>query len=472
MERVGVLVVSYGSREAAMIDAFARSSSYKTEIYVVDKQKNPFNVKKAKEHVVISDLSIQEIAKFTKKNKDRIDFGIVGPEKPIIEGIRDLVEHETRIPIICPTKEFAIEASKVAQRLLLEKVAPEANPKFKIFNPKNYKSLSAVKRDVYAWLDALNNQVAVKPDKPAAGKGVGVWGDHFNTREQLFEHFVANYQHGPVIIEEKIEGEESSFQAFCDGKHLVALPETRDYKRAFDHDKGPNTGGMGSYKDVDDILPFMIKEDKEKEIELVNKLFKELRKRANSTALRGIPFYDAFIHSGKGPKLLENNSRPGDPEIQNLLSLLKDDFVDVCYKILEGNLTSVNLEEKATVVIYKAPPDYGGYAQAFPDEVIRDEVNSHVNLSEAEKLSTKYGDNIRVYPGSMEIRDDGQSYALTSRAVCVVGIGDSIPAAGEISLEGVRAIRGGALWHRNDIASREHIAKSVEHMKRLRLQEK
>jgi phosphoribosylamine--glycine ligase len=470
MEKVGVLVVSYGSREAAIIDAFNRSQSYKTEIYVVDKQRNPFNVKKAKEHLVVSDLNIEDIGKFAKKRRDKIDFGIVGPEKPIIEGVRDLVEKETKIPIICPTKKYAIEASKVAQRQLFQKVASEANPKFKVFNPKNYRSQSTVKKDLYTWLDELNNQVAVKPDRPAAGKGVGVWGDHFSTREQLFEHFLDNYRYGSVIVEEKIEGEESSFQEFCDGKHLAVLPETRDYKRAFDDDKGPNTGGMGSYKGAGDILPFMTSVDRDREIEIVNKVFSELRKRADKTDLRGIPFYGAFIHTGRGPKLLENNSRPGDPEIQNLLPILKDDFVDVCYKILEGNLTHVNLEKKATVVTYMAPPNYGGYASAFPDRVNTAKVNQPVDLSEAEKLSLKYGDNIRVYTGSMELREDGNTYALSSRAVCVVGIGDSIQKARDISLEGVKTIKGGALWHRSDIASREYIQKSIEHMRNLRLQ--
>jgi len=470
MEKVSVLVVSYGSREAAIIDAFARSANYKAELYVADKQKNPFNLKKARELVVVSDLNTEEIVKFVKKRKDKIDFGIIGPEKPIIEGIRDLIEHETHVPIICPTREFAIEASKVAQRLLLDKVAPQASPRFRIFNIKDYRSLAVMKRNVFRWLDELKNQAVVKPDRPAAGKGVGVWGDHFNTREQLFEHFTANCQHGAVIVEEKIEGEESSFQAFCDGKHLVPLPETRDYKRAFDDDKGPNTGGMGAYKDSGDVLPFMTTEDKEREIELVNKLFRELRKRANSTDLRGIPFYDAFMHNGKEPKILENNSRPGDPEIQCVLPILKDDFVDVCYKILEGNLTKVSLEKKATVVTYKAPPNYGGYATTFPSRVRSNEVNSPVDLYEVEKLCAKHGDDMRVYPASMETRDDGNTYALSSRAVCVVGIGENIEEAREISLKGIRAIKGGALWHRNDIASKKHIATSIEHLNRLRLQ--
>jgi phosphoribosylamine--glycine ligase len=469
MEKVGVLVVSYGARAAAMIDAFTRSRDYRVEIYVADKQRNPFNLRRAKAHVVIPDLNIEQICKFAKRHKHEIDFGIVGPEKPIIEGIRDVVEKETDVPLICPTKEYALEASKVAQRFLFQKVVPEVNPKFKVFDPKDYNTVTAVKREVNNWLDEIGNEVAVKPDRPAAGKGVGVWGDHFNTREELLEHFMSNIEYGPVIIEEKIEGEESSFQAFCDGKRLVPLPETRDYKRAFDGDRGPNTGGMGSYKDVGDVLPFMTTVDREKEIEIVNKIFKELRKRATSTDLRGMPFYDAFIHTGTGPKVLENNSRPGDPEIQNILPILKDDFVDICYKMLEGNLTKVNLEKKATVVTYKVPPNYGGFANTFPEQVKKDELNKPVNLSQAEKLSERYGDSIRIYPASMELREDGNFYALRSRAVCGVGIGNSIHEAREISLEGIKAITGGALWNRTDIASREHIRKSIEHMKKLRL---
>jgi phosphoribosylamine--glycine ligase len=469
MEKVGVLVVSYGARAAAMIDAFVRSQNYQVEIYVADKQRNPFNLKRAKEHVVIPDLNIKQICRFAKRHKHKMDFGIVGPEKPIINGVRDLVEKETDIPLICPTKEYAIEASKVAQRLLFQKVVPEVNPRFKVFSPKEYPTLTAVKREVNKWLDEIGNEVAVKPDRPAAGKGVGVWGDHFNTRQELLEHFTSNFEYGPVIVEEKLEGEESSFQAFCDGKHLVPLPETRDYKRAFDGDKGPNTGGMGSYKDTGDILPFMTTADKQKEIEIVNRIFKELRKRASNTDLRGIPFYDAFIHTSEGPKLLENNSRPGDPEIQNLLPLLKDDFIDVCYKMLEGNLTRVNLEKKATVVTYKVPPNYGGFAHTFPERVLKAELGKPVRLSQAKKLVEKYGDSIRIYPASIELRDDGNTYALRSRTVCVVGIGNSIQEAREISLEGVKAITGGALWNRTDIASKQHIRKSIEHMKRLRL---
>jgi phosphoribosylamine--glycine ligase len=466
MEKVGVFVVSYGSREVAMVDAFTRSLEYNVEVYVADKQRNPFNVKKAAKHVVVPDLNVQEICKFAKANKDKIDFGIVGPEKPIIEGIRDLVEEQTHIPIICPTKECAIEASKVQQRLLFQEIVPEANPRFKIFNPKDYKNQQEVKKAVYQWLDELENRAVVKPDRPAAGKGVGVWGDHFTTREQLFEHFMANFQHGSVVIEEKVEGEESSFQAFCDGKHLAALPDTRDYKRAFDDDHGPNTGGMGSYKDVGDVLPFMSNTERAKEIEIVNRIFEKWKRNADAR-LRGMPFYMAFMHTGKETKILENNSRPGDPEIINILPILKDDFIDVCFKILEGNLTRIETEKTATVVTYKAPPNYGGYINTFPQLVEKNEIGKPVDLTKAYELTEKYGDKIRIYPASMELRNR-ETYALTSRAVGVVGVGEDIETARQISLEGIEAIKGGALWHRTDIASKQHIEKSITHMEELR----
>jgi phosphoribosylamine-glycine ligase len=317
-------------------------------------------------------------------------------------------------------------------------------------------------------LDELDNQAVVKPDKPALGKGVGVWGDHFATREQLFEHFMSNFQYGSVIIEEKIDGEESSFMAFCDGKHFLPLPDTRDYKRAFDDDKGPNTGGMGSYKDVDDKLPFLTADDREQELLLADKIFKGWSAKINDdSALRGVPLYLAFMHTGKGIKVLENNSRPGDPEIINLLALIRDDFVDVCLKMIDGNLTSLQLERAATVLTYKVPSDYGGYADVFPNNVDRSALNSPVDLSKAYTLTKKYGNKIRVYPGSMETKNS-KNYALKSRAIGVLGIGTSIEEARQISLDGAREITGGGLWNRTDVASKQHIAKSMKHMENLR----
>jgi phosphoribosylamine---glycine ligase len=468
MEKIGVLVVSYGAREAAMVDALSRSPNYKVELYIADKQRNPFNVEKATKHVVIPDLNVEAICNFAETNVQAIDFAIVGPEKPIIEGARDQIEKRTGIPVICPKQKYAIEVSKVEQRLLFQEIAPEANPRFKVFTPKDYKNAEDAKKAVYLWLDDLHNQAVVKPDRPTAGKGVGVWGDHFATREQLFEHFMSNFQYGTVIIEEKIDGEESSFMAFCDGKHLAVLPDTRDHKRAFDDDKGPNTGGMGSYKDTVDQLPFMTKADRENELMIAKKIFKEWSARIDDeTALRGVPLYLAFMHTSGGPKILEDNSRAGDPEIMNILPVLKEDFVDVCYGMLEGNLVSVDVEKVATVLTYKVPPSYGGYSDVFSSKVKNTEIDTPVDLSAAYALKQKFGERIRVYPGSMELRDS-QTYPLKSRVVGVLGVGENIEEARKVSLEGINAIKGGALWNRTDVASKRTIEKSVQHMKQLR----
>ena len=456
MERVGILLVSYGSRAAAIADSLWRSENYEVDIFDADKQKNPFILERATKYEI--GLDVGKICKFAKRHKDEIDFGIVGPEGPIIEGVRDVIEKETRIPMICPTKEYAIEGSKVSQRYLLEKCFPDANPRFKVFDPKDHSSKDELRKDVYSWLDELRNQVAVKPDAPATGKGVGVWGDHFSTREGAFDHFLSIYEYGPVIIEEKIEGEEFSLQFFSDGKHLIATDAVRDYKRAFDGDMGINTGGMGSYKAPGQRLPFMDQEDWDAALGIGKKIFEELRGNG-SNELRGIPLYMAYVCAGEGVKVFEINSRPGDPEIQNLLPTLEDDFVDVCFRILDGNLTRLNFAKKASVVTYAVPMTYGGYRKRFSGD-------DRVDLSKAYELSKKYGDAIRIYPGSMELRGK-ETFALGSRTVCTVGIADGIEDARNISLEGIVAIDG-PLWNRWDIASEEHMRKSVEHMKSLR----
>lgn len=460
MERVGVLVVTYGSRGAAIVDALYRSEEYRVEAYIVDRNRNPFNVARAKHHVVIPDLNVDAICSFAQRHRGEIDFGIVGPEQPIINGVRDRVEREAGISMICPTREYAIEGSKVAQRRLFQEVESDLNPQFKVFDPKDYTSVKSVQREVWRWLDTLNNQVAVKPDGVTAGKGVGVWGDHFQTRQDLFEHFLSNYKYGPVIVEEKVFGEESSFQAFCDGKHLVPLPETRDYKRAFDGDIGPNTGGMGSYKAKLQWLPFMTSRDMEGEVRAMDRIFRRLKGRGSNPGLRGVPFYGAFMHTSRGAKILENNSRPGDPEILNILPVLEDDFVDVCYRILEGTLTKVRVAPKATVVTYKVPPTYGGKTGVYSGD-------KEVHLSQAYRLSEEYDGRLRVYPGSLELRN-GATYSLSSRTVAVVGIADEIDEARRLSLEGIRSVKGSALWYRRDIASKESIERSVEHVRRLR----
>ncbi|MBS7644673.1 MAG: hypothetical protein QW569_06755 [Candidatus Bathyarchaeia archaeon] len=467
MDRIGILLVSYGARETAMADRFSRSEEYKVDLYIVDRQRNPFNAEIALDHKVIPDLDVQAIKRYAAKHRGDLDFAVVGPEKPIIDGVRDLLEGELGIPTICPTRSYALEGSKVRQRMLLQEALPEVNVRFKVFNPEDLKDESSLKSSLYEWLDELGGEAVVKPDAPAAGKGVGVWGDHFTTREGLYNHFKENLAYGPVIVEEKVIGEESSFQAFCDGAHLTPLPDTRDYKRAFEGDLGPNTGGMGSYKDVGEVLPFLSREDREREMRVAEELFQALKGRGSNPNLMGVPFYIAFIHTRGGVKVLEINSRPGDPEIINILPVMRDDLVDVCLKILDGDLRRVDLERKATVVVYKVPPSYGGFLETYPERVDKNQLDRPVDLTEARAMADRDPSRLRIYPASMELRD-GQIYPLRSRAVCSVGIDDSIQEARRRALEALERIKGGALWYRGDVASQDHINRSIAHMRSLR----
>lgn len=474
MEKIGVLVVSYGSRDTAIIDTLSRSEKYEVHFYIADKQLNPFNLDKTKqngEHKVIPNLSINEICSFAEKHKDRIDFCLVGSEGPIIQGIRDLVEEKTSIPVVCPTREYAIEGSKVSQRILLEECYPQANPLFKVFEPKE--NGSSPISEFKDWLLELGGpeNVVIKPDRPGFGKGVGVGGEHFKTVEEAFAHFCSIYggaQNEKVIVEQKIEGEESSFQAFCDGKHLVVLPETRDHKRAFEGDKGPNTGGMGCYKAEGELLPFMDSSDRDREISIVGSIFRKFTGGGSNPQLRGIPFYVAFMHSTDVPKILEINSRPGDPEIQSILPTIDQDFVDVCLMMIDGTLRSVRFKSMSSVVIYKVPPSYGEYSRHFPERVNDHSVDSPIHLDDAYQFSRRNPDHLRVYPGSVELRPDRRCYTLSSRTVCSVGVASTIEEARMLAVSTIEKIQGGALWYRRDIGSKEHISKSVEHMKWLR----
>ena len=461
---VGILGISYGSRFACIAETLARSET-KVKLFIADRQRNPFNVRLCQqtggEHVVIPGLEVPKIVEFAKKHENEIDFGILGPEGPGIEGVRDAVESQTRIKMICPTQRYFIERSKVEQRELIDRAFPQANPRFKIFDPSHLQSEREAEEEFHQWLDEIGEQVAIKPDAPATGKGVGVWGDHFNSREEAFrEFFLPNLKKGKVIVEEKIEGEEFSLQFLTDGRNLIPTPAVRDYKRAFDWDLGPNTGGMGSYKDKGELLPFMTRQDWERAIEIGESVHQALKGKESNPEIRGV-MYVGYIIGRDGVKILEINSRWGDPEVMNVLPLLRQDFVEVCFRWLEGRLPRLDFEELASVVVYATPLTYGGYATYTGP--------AKVELGEAEKLRERFGDRLRIYPGSMELREDG-CYTLRSRTVACVGIGENLQEAREIAYSAIRKIDG-PLRHREDIALPEYIQRSIERLRKLRLSE-
>lgn len=475
------MVVSYGSRGAALADALYRSNQ-DYRIHIADKQDNPFNKYIAQKtgggHVVfdgdsemgIPALDANQIYDFAREIMEEGGLGFVfpGPEGPIIQGLTDMIEDNLNVPVLAPRKRYAIEASKADQRNLIQGVVPEANPSFYVAHGGPNESESIINSELLhamQFVESLDFEVAIKPDRPGAGKGVVVYGDHFQTPKEAANLLRERLKEGDVVIEKKEEGEESSYMAFSDGNNLADVPDTRDYKRVFDGDKGPNTGGMGSYMDTNNWLPFLRPSDRKKEEEIIQKVFENMKTIGDydPTDLKGLPFYVAFMHTRNGPKILEINSRPGDPEIMNVLPAMETDFGEVCQIMIDGDLKDIRMKPKASVLTYLVPPKYGGRNPGWRG-------HRKLRTKIIKEIMFYGGENLRVYPGSVERKRYGDVYMLGSRTLAVVGLGDTIEEARKRSTDACDEIQedNPQLERRTDLASKEHIQKSIVHMKRLR----
>ena len=435
MDKVGILVVSKCLSAAAIIDTFARSERYAPEFYVAERQVNPLNFKRAKVHAVIPDLNVSRCREVREQARERYRLradGHGGLRHGRREGPRG---EETGIQMLCVTKEFAVEASKADQRLLFERICPEGKPALQGLRPlgvsKRGRRPSPFCRGSSqgTWRDGF----VIKPDAPARGAGVGVWGKDFTTEEEAVGFFRNVYSKGRVVVEERIEGEESSFHAFSDGRHFVPAPLTRDYKRALDGDKGKLTGGMGSYRGPDEVLPFLPPSEWERVVRLEQDAFEKWKGRGSNPGLRGIVLYDALMHTSKGFKILERNSRGGNTEQMCLLTTMLDDYVDVCYRMVDGDLKGIRFSDKASVVTCAVPLDYGTSGS-------QGSMGEAVNLDRAFALEKKLEGGLRVFPMDLRLDDTGLTVMGTSRSVAVAGVAASVEEAHDLSAEGVKAL--------------------------------
>jgi phosphoribosylamine--glycine ligase len=255
--------------------------------------------------------------------------------------------------------------------------------------------------------------------------------------------------HSSVVLEEKLIGVEFSLMAFADGEHLEFMPVVQDHKRAYEGDEGPNTGGMGTYTDVNHLLPFLTIKDVEMACHISKEVLNAV-KIETGQAFKGI-LYGGFMATREGVRLIEYNARFGDPEAMNVLPLLETDFVDVCQAILAGTLDQLEVKfaEKATVCLYVVP-------EGYPDESMVDEPLKIGDMPEG----------VELFYSSVNEKD-GQALTTNSRSIGVVGIADSIEEARVKAVEGVSNISG-KIFYRKDIGSPELIGKRVEMMKKIR----
>ena len=265
-----ILLVGNGAREHAIAEAITRSRQ-NPRLFSFMKANNP-GIASLSEKIKIGSYSdLDAIAGFAKENK--IDFAVVGPEDPLNNGVVDKLA-KSGISSVGPTKSLArLETSKSFTRNLVNKYNILGNPKYKVFE---------VMDGVEKFLSELEG-IVLKPDGLTGGKGVLVQGDHFSTRQEAVELCARILKDSAsVIVEEKFDGEEFSLQCLCDGVTVVGTPLVQDHKRRFDGDKGPNTGGMGSYSMPDHSLPFLQPSDVEQGLEITRQMAAALLKETGS----------------------------------------------------------------------------------------------------------------------------------------------------------------------------------------------
>ncbi|MDD5168790.1 MAG: phosphoribosylamine--glycine ligase, partial [Syntrophales bacterium] len=342
-----ILLIGNGAREHAIAEAIVRSTRNPV-LFAYMKSNNPGIASLAKEARLGSYGDLTSIVDFARASQ--ASMAVVGPEDPLNAGVVDTLK-DAGIPAVGPTRNLArLETSKSFTRNLVQKYNIPGNPSYKVFTSPE---------GIPEFLRQLPG-VVIKPDGLTGGKGVMVQNDHFQTMDEAMSICLDILEeHGSVTVEEKLEGEEFSLQCLCDGKTVIATPPVQDHKRRFLDDKGPNTGGMGSYSCEDHLLPFLTSRDVADGLAITRKVADAIYMETGEY-YKGV-MYGGFMITRTGVKLLEYNARFGDPEAMNILPLLATDFVDVCRAIIEGTLEKlpVIFDKKATVCKYVVPRGYG-----------------------------------------------------------------------------------------------------------------
>ncbi|MFW9866305.1 MAG: phosphoribosylamine--glycine ligase [Candidatus Thorarchaeota archaeon] len=435
---VNCLIVGHGARENVIGETLVNSGAI---LFSYMSFKNAGLEDLSKNIKIHSETDFQEILNYCKGND--IDFAIIGPEAPLVVGIVDALE-KGGIPCVGPKIEAAqLEGSKIFMRELLEKYKIRSNIMSKMFDSLD---------DIESYIkDVGEENIVVKPEGLTGGKGVKVYGDHLFSKEEILDYCKELVdKRSRFLLEEKCDGEEFTLQTFVDGKNVIGSPLVQDHKRAYVGDKGPNTGGMGSYSMADHLMPFIPRSD-------VNEALEDMKKTVAAVkAETGVEYkgflYGQFMKTANGIKLIEYNSRWGDPEAMNVLPLLKGNFVDICWSIINGNLSNdFEFEKKATVCKYLAP-------EGYPENPKRDE-KIEIDKSKLEKTGAKY------YYASV-YREGNNIFTTTSRAMGILGIAPSLEKAEKIAEAGVECIEG-KLFHRKDVGTRKLLQKRIDHMNSL-----
>ncbi len=434
-----ILLLGSGAREHALAKALARSAQ-QPEIFCFATTYNPGLMELAAGYHVGDPCSRQEVLQMAQKW--RTTMALIGPEAPLESGVADyLANHQ--IPTIGPTKALAqIETSKAFARNLLKKYKIPGSPEYRVFT-----GLDGA-QDYLKYLG--NNNFVIKANGLAGGKGVKVAGDHLHSLTDAYQYCVELDKKGQsFLIEEKLLGQEFSLLCFTDGYSTLPMPLVQDHKRAFVGNKGPNTGGMGSYTAANHRLPFLSNDDIRAALQ-INELTIQALMEEVGERYQGV-IYGGFMATKDGIRLIEFNARFGDPEALNLLAILESDFLELCQSIIIGKLKPalVKFAPLATVCKYAVP-------EGYPDQPAKNQV---IDLSAVKRPEQLYIAGLH--------KMDNKLFTTASRAAAVVGKAKSIPQAEKMAEEEINRIKG-RLFHREDIGKNDLIQACIRQMQALR----
>lgn len=438
------LLVGGGAREHAIGRALVGGGH--AELYVLAKHKNPGLARLAKGYEQADETKPDAVVAYARKVG--IDYATIGPEAPLAAGVSDALA-KAGVRVASPTRLAAeVETSKLFMRRLLAKHNVPGAISFHYFE-NAAEAKKHLKTNGLRW--------AIKPVGLTGGKGVRVYGDHFKSFDEGAAYIDEVIRQGAgghgVLLEELMEGEEFTLQCFADGSRVVPTVAVQDHKRLLEGDQGPNTGGMGSYSQADGLLPFLPRSHWERSIDIVRAVVSALK--AEGRPYVG-PIYGQFMLTLEGPRLIEVNARFGDPEAMNVLHSLKSDYAELAARMAEGRLgdASVNFEKVATVVKYVVPEGYGTTGGKAGIEVALDE-------AAIEKA--------RAYPYYASVEDSrpGVVTTTTSRAVAILGAGETIKEANEACEDGLKHVSGRGLHVRHDIGTPALIERRLRHMQLL-----
>jgi len=355
------------------------------------------------------------------------DLTVVGPEQPLVVGITEEFDRR-KLKIIGPSKNCAqLEGSKIFAKEFLNRHAIPTASTYGVF----VSAPDAIKR-----LQALKYPVVLKADGLCGGKGVLVaksYGEAADFTDRVLGKREFGEGGASLLIEEALEGKELSFIVLSDGRDFVPLVPTRDHKRTFDGDRGPNTGGMGAYSCDGIVSPAM-----EADIrgQIVEPTFTALER--DGCAYRGFLYFGLMLTSS-GPKVLEFNCRLGDPETQAIVARMDFDLAEVLTAAAEGKLAKQALKWRpgASICVVMASGGYpGNYATGK-------------EIHGLERASAMPG--VAVFHAGT--KREGESYYTSSgRVLGVTAVGDTLDEARRTAYDAVGGIQFSDYHYRRDIA--------------------